>query len=512
MMTVSFNLSTQPWIPCLADNGTQVELSLSQCFAQAHELRELGGESPLVTVALYRLLLAILHRVHKGPESKEEWGALWQAGRFDAARIQNYLDAQHDHFDLFHPARPFFQSTDKKYGELALKSVTSLIHDAASGNNATLFDHHIDQEEMDLTPAQAARYLLAAQAFGLAGLSGLTDKFSYAPCVGGVLFLVQGDTLFETLLLNLIPYDKETPFKRKKEDVPIWEMSDPFQPRSAPNGYLDYLTWQNRRVLFDAPKAGEPLFVRKMTMAPGMKIEGEFPNPMMYYRKDKERGYLPLRFNEARALWRDSSALFRLRHEGHRPPLVLDWLAEVEDRYLPKGQRQRILALGMSNDQAKTEFFRSEVMPLRREYLQAPTMVDDLDRLLKLADDVARQLWGAASTLANFILAPEQDLSKAESGEKGKGAQSDGVARLIGSWGMERAYWSQLEVPFRHVLETLPDDVDKASSEWKAILYRIARSAFNTISENLDSSPRSLKAVVNAEGQLEAGLRKLLLV
>ena len=138
---------------------------------------------------------------------------------------------------------------------------------------------------------------------------------------------MQGDTLFETLLLNLIPYDKETPFKRKKEDAPIWELADPFQPRSAPNGYLDYLTSQNRRVLFDAPKADETLFVRKMTMAPGMKIEGEFPNPMMYYRKDKERGYLPLRFNEARALWRDSSR--SLSATRRTPPTARLRLASV---------------------------------------------------------------------------------------------------------------------------------------------------------------------------------------
>jgi len=136
--------------------------------------------------------------------------------------------------------------------------------------------------------------------------------------------------------------------------------------------------------------------------------------------------------------------------------------------------------------------------------------VDDLDRLLKLADDVARQLWGAASTLANFILAPEQDLSKAESGEKGKGAQSDGVARLIGSWGMERAYWSQLEVPFRHVLETLPDDVEQATKAWKFTLRQAAWSAFDSVGDNLDSSPRMLKALVNARGQLAGGLVKAL--
>lgn len=509
-MTVSFNLVTQPWIPCLADNGTQVELSLSQCFAQAHELRELGGESPLVTVALYRLLLTILHRVQQGPEDAEEWGALWQAGHFEQAAIQSYLAAHHDRFDLFHPTRPFFQSTDKKHGKLALKSATNLILDAASGNNGTLFDHHIDRDELTVSAGQATRYLLAIQAFGLGGTAGADDNFNFAPCVGGVLFLVQGDTLFETLLLNLIPYDKDSPFKRKKEDAPVWEMSDPFQPRSTPNGYLDYLTWQNRRIWFEPPKAGEAMVVRKITMTPGLKIEREFLNPMMYYRKNKDKGFLPLRFNEARALWRDSSSLFRLRHEGHRPPLVLDWLAEVEDRYLPKGQRHRVLALGMANAKAKPEFFRSEVMPLRREYLQKPTMVDDLDRLLKLADDVARQLWGAANTLANFILAPEQDLNKAESGEKGKGAQSEDIARLTGSWGMERAYWSQLETPFRRVLETLPDDVDQASKSWKFTLRQAVWSAFDTVGDNLDPSPRALKALVNARGQLAGGLVKAL--
>jgi len=322
-MTFSFDLTAQPWIPCITKQGQTVEVSLRQLFAEAHEVGEVSGESPMVTAALYRLLLAILHRVYNGPQDKEEWGLLWTPGQFDAARLAAYLDRYQDRFDLFHPVRPFFQAKDER---VKLKSVTSLIHDVASGNNGTLFDHHLDQDGLALSPAQAARYLIAAQAFGLAGLSGLEDKFSYAPCVGGVLFFVQGDTLFQTLLLNCIAYDDYSPIPRQTGDAPAWEMDNPYDPkqRTIAKGYLDYLTWQNRRVWLKPERVGERLMVREMTMAPGLKLEGGIANPLIYYRIDEKRGALPLRFSEARALWRDSSALFRLRHEGHRPPEVFN--------------------------------------------------------------------------------------------------------------------------------------------------------------------------------------------
>lgn len=65
----------------------------------------------------------------------------------------------------------------------------------------------------------------------------------------------------------------------------------------------------------------------------------------------------------------------------------------------------------MSNDQAKMEFFRSERMPLRSEYLEDKALVDALDEALIMAERVARQLWEAARTLATFLVAPESDSS-----------------------------------------------------------------------------------------------------
>ena len=87
-MKYSFNLVDQPWISCLDQLGLTKELSIKQTFGQAHELRGFQGESPLVNAALYRLLLAFLHRLF-GPANMNEWNKLWHAGKFDMSRIKD---------------------------------------------------------------------------------------------------------------------------------------------------------------------------------------------------------------------------------------------------------------------------------------------------------------------------------------------------------------------------------------------------------------------------------------
>ncbi|HFD40439.1 MAG TPA: type I-E CRISPR-associated protein Cse1/CasA, partial [Anaerolineae bacterium] len=262
-MMPTFDLLQSPWIPCIRRDGTPVELGLRDALVQAHELRELGSESPLATAALYRLLLAVLHRALQGPADADEWADLWNAGSWDVARLDAYLAQWRHRFDLFDPVRPFYQSPDER---VRPKPVNRLLHEIASGNNPTLFDHHTHERGPELTPAQAARALIALQAFGLGGLSGLPQKFTDAPCAGGIVFLVQGETLFETLALNLLPYPDDTILPYHPEDRPAWEMDDPFTPdRNDPYGSLDYLTWQNRRVLLLPQPTSRGVIVREMT-------------------------------------------------------------------------------------------------------------------------------------------------------------------------------------------------------------------------------------------------------
>lgn len=80
--TFSFNLVEEPWIPCVDKNGATIELNLRELFAQAHQLRTIAGDSPPVTAALHRFLLAILHRVF-GPADEDVWVDLWESEQWD---------------------------------------------------------------------------------------------------------------------------------------------------------------------------------------------------------------------------------------------------------------------------------------------------------------------------------------------------------------------------------------------------------------------------------------------
>lgn len=497
-MNPTFDLLTCPWVPCIESDGRSVELGLRDALVRAHELRELHGESPLVTAALHRLLLAVLHRVF-GPATDREWDALWRAGRWDAARLDDYLDRWRHRFDLFDPKRPFYQAPDRR---VQPKPVSGLVYEVASGNNPTLFDHHTDAEGITLRPGQAARMLVAAQTFGLAGLSGLPQKFTDAPCASGVVFLVQGDTLFETLALNLLRYSDE------RDDCPCWEMDDPFLPdRSVPRGYLDYLTWQNRRVLFFPEMTTEGPVVRKMTMAPALRLDEAVLDPMTHYHREEKRGLFPLAFTEGRALWRDSAALFRLQGTSDKeyPPRTFVWLAELVDKgYLDGSQTRRFLALGMSKKQAKVNFYRSEQMPLPMCYLKDRRLVERLSEGLQMAEDAGRQLWGAARTLATLVLCPEADL------DPDRQPAREDLDSLTRQWAVERRYWAQLELPFRQMMETLPQNEEVALTTWRKTLLRSAWEALGPVIDNLGHTPRTFKAGVRAREQLAAGLAKAL--
>ncbi|NJL73503.1 MAG: type I-E CRISPR-associated protein Cse1/CasA [Candidatus Competibacteraceae bacterium] len=169
----SFNLLDEPWIPCVRADGACFDLGLAQVIDQAHELREVYEDSPLVTVALHRLLLAVLHRAYGGPRRKADWRALWEVGRFDTSVVGGYLQQWAPRFDLLHPERPFYQCRDAEILEAKLHPASALRQELASGNNATLFDHG---RIARFSLAEAARALVAVQQFALGG--GVSKPFN----------------------------------------------------------------------------------------------------------------------------------------------------------------------------------------------------------------------------------------------------------------------------------------------------------------------------------------------
>ena len=520
-MTYSFNLIDQPWIPCTMPDGSHVELSLRDTLLQAHGICEIFDQSPLVTAALHRLLLAILHR-NFGPASRSEWQTLWRAKRFDSARLNSYFSEWHDRFDLFDAKRPFYQVAEledesekpKNARKIKEVEVNDLLPELARGNTSTLFDHTTDKGSPSLSPPEAARKILALQSYKLGGLSGLASNYVDAPIARAVCFLVGGETLFETLLLNLVPYQGDEPIPASDNDLPVWEQ-DKTATSGIPRGYLDYLTWQTLSVLLLPTRTSAPdegIEILRVRIGLGRKFErGEIFDPACTYKKNPKAGpkqdpWPVTRYKQDRALWRDSVPLLRLTDEDKRPPSALKWMSQLIDSgILDRRQLRRLVAYGQCPDQANILFWRLEHLPLPAQYLTDENLVGDLEIVLKNTEQIAECLRSAMKKFARCALYPS--LGEKENLKK---AQKDEVNRFVDHLRATEAYWSVLEVPFLDFMRALPDDPDAVLEDWNKRIQQVAHQAFNEATNDLDQSARVLRAIAEGQRHLAQSVHKAL--
>lgn len=518
-MSQTFNLLDQAWIPCTLKNGQYTELSLSETLLRATEITRLGGNSPLAIASLHRITLAVLHSALRGPSGWAEWKKIWLAGSFDQPWLTTYLGKWHNRFDLFDPVHPFFQADEANQ---KLKPISNLIPEFVSGNNAVLFDHHTDDMHIEVPAAQAARLLVTAQSFGLAGTFD-PPRLTHtdAPWGRGVIFLLEGDNLFETLTLNLIAYNPkhEQPIVSTKSDCPAWEQETPFRTsRSQLNGYLDYLTWQNRWVRL-LPVDDQTTRVAEIKIFPGLRLPEEclknknYLDPQKHYRIDEKSGfYLTQRFLEERSIWRDSPAWFQVKTPRNtRPPLNFTWARQLSDPLtggvLPPSSRLRFMALGMASNQSKIEFFSQANLPLPLVYLQDEDLLGCLSASLELAEQVHRALKFSGSWLAMLIQDRKTDGMRWQ--EIGKPSR-DQAERTYAYWGVERDYWSKLELPFYRLLEEMPNKELQAIAGWQAELRKAAWEALEKAIALAGDSPSALKAATRARSLLGGRLFQLI--
>lgn len=493
-MTPSFNLIDQPWIPCVSYDGELVELSLRDLFQAAPRLRAIHCEVPIMNAAVMPVLLAILHRVF-GPENTRQWENLWSQGHFPAEPLNAYFEHWYERFDLFHPERPFYQARDDRAKP---RSVIHLIQSIA--NTGALFTHADENVGLTLSPSAAARHLLTAQSFRTAGLSGMEDKFTDGLFSRGVLFWAQGTTLFDTLMFNLFTYPQERVMPWTPRDMPAWEMEDPFQVRRIPNGYLDYLTWQGKRMLLLPDFSDESMTVSTMTVAPGLTIDAEVRSPLKRYLKKVKDGATSwsfLYFNGQKALWRDYFSI--LPHddtESVKPPYVVFWLARLD---LGRDYPLRLSAIGMLADQAKPIFYRQEVLPLPPDLLHNGVHQLAVAEAIGSADETADKLRNAVNILADNVLL-RGNPGKPDSGNRGN---------LTNQWDVLSLYWSELEPHFWTFVAALTAGDPLALDAWSDTLIRSAREALDRAEGMAGDSPWALKGGVAARRYLNTELKRL---
>jgi CRISPR system Cascade subunit CasA len=537
-MSKGFNLVDLGWIPCVTKGGSVEFHGALDALKQAHLFIEIRDGSPLVTVALYRMLLAVLHRVF-GPNTPDVWQDLWRRAQFDCARLDGYLLAPqiHTRFELLDEKHPFYQTGSLPVGELKdntrrpkfVRPIWHLAHELAHSDNMNLFSHCTEENWETRPAAEAARWLVAFQTFALGGTITTEDgkktqdgSADAGPLVKSAVVLAKGSNLFETLMLNLVQYsaEEEKPFAfRADADKPAWERDQETKPTDRRfEGYLDLLTWQSRRVKLvpDRDPDGELLGVSGVVAMKGFQL------PDGYWRLQRETmvGFLkaerpkpkddpwpPLGFRLGEALWRDSHALFQSVAEKTQRPAVLSWVDELRQELRLDRKQIQIEVCGLCSNQAKVFFWRQETLPLPLAYLHDAMLFESLKELVSLAKRVGEALSAAVWQAALTALKPGRNEARLGRNER------DVVKRVVQSLGAEPLFWSRLEEPFRRRMQQLPGDDShrsKVIQQWFAeTLEPTARESYRRTAGEMEDSSRALRAAVSGETSLRRGLARI---
>ena len=255
----AFSLLEEPWICVITSEGCTAKRSLTQALFQAHQIRDLAGESKTQDSAILRLLLAVVYAVflrkdERGQpeeitnvqEALRRWGALWDLGAFPQAPIQEYLDCWRERFWLFHPERPFYQVPNLQGTKNPAKKLNGAL--VESSNKTQLFSLWSGERKNQLTYDEAARWLVFLQGYGDTAAKKPSPKLSWLGSIG--LIEAKGETLFETLMLNLVLWKDGT--ERWEDGIPSWEEDLPkekLREIATPGNPSTLLTVQCRRAL-----------------------------------------------------------------------------------------------------------------------------------------------------------------------------------------------------------------------------------------------------------------------
>jgi CRISPR system Cascade subunit CasA len=479
-----FDLIHEPWIPCRERDGTVTEQGILLALGRAHELAGLSGDVPTQAFALTRLLLAVLHGALRGPRDLDEWEELWNQEELPVAWIAPYLAQHRERFDLFHAETPFFQVADLHTAKGETSELSKLVADVPNG---VPFFTVRQGGEFDLSHAEAARWLVHCHAFDPSGIrTGVVgDKrakggrsypigVAWSGLLGGVL--LEGATLRETLLLNLVAAEFDGWSRDVEKDLPVWERppvsaAEEIDGGRPPTGPVDLYTWQSRRIR---------LFAENGRVTRVLISNGEKLTPQNMWRRElhtawrrseaqaRKAGvagtvYMPREHDPNRAIWRGLESLLpavssRQKGEGgpYLSPAVVDWLSYLTvEKIIPREHQVRLRAIGMiyGSNSSVTDDIVHDTLALRAMLANqnAVGLAEAVTSCVRAAEDAVKAAGGLAGDLA------------AAAGGDGTGPRSRT---------MEVAY-AQLDRPFRQWLLTVrptddgaDPDPDELRVEW----------------------------------------------
>lgn len=479
-----FNLIDEPWIPVQRHDGTRAEVGIREALLRAEHFVEILDGSPLVPVALHRLLVAVLYRALEGPVDVRQ-ARDWFRHGWPLERIEAYLDLWRERFWLFHPRHPFAQIAD--FEPKIWRAWTVLAAEHNADNAKVLFDHVDVIRAAGIAPAQAARWLLATQTFAVsAGKSELAHTGT-APSATAMMVTPCGQHLGETLAFLLVPQARPV----LEQDRPLWEREPETIAALATGcsrvvvGYADRYTWRTRsiRLALDSQRQ-----VCRVAFASGVDAQAAHQSdPMVAYRIVDKRGRLPVLFRD-RGTWRDFDAL--LPGAAGCAPRVIEHAVAL-GRACPERFPATVLVAGQSNDKAKIEYWRNERFHLPLALRTDREVRNELGELLTVSEDVQEALWQACRSFARDILSRGP-----------RRPETADIRRFVDQMPAIDAYWSRLEEAFHSVLAhyTEARSADEIRACWLGVLREALLTCWCQVAGNAEASDAwALRALVRAE-------------
>jgi len=531
----SFNVIDEQWIPVEALDGMPEVLSLSQVFDRSQELSRIGGEVPTQSSAIMGLLSAILRRVmvreHSEAASQVRAARRWDVTDWQRAfeepgellaEVGDYLDLFHGRFDLRDSVRPFYQVADLHTSKNEYSRLEVILADVPNGE--PFFTTRLREGNDRITWAEAARWLVHVQAFDPSGIrsgavgdrrvkkgKGYPIGAGWAAQIGGLV--VERDTLWDTLMTNLVPVGVGGLRFEEDRDLPPWEREQLTQEEECeggrePTGPVDLATWQSRRVRLIGDDGG----VVGVVLCQGDRVTPQFrqhlePRTAWRYSEPQSKRagttvYMPQEFDPARSLWQGLEALLpgtsprdeRVKDQNvprQVVPAVSSWLEVLIDAGQLTAQDIRYRATGVklgSNNSVIVELIDdavvlpTEVFAKGQDYLRNRVVA-----AARLAQDIAREFGYFAANLARAAGADSTDGDEARAREQ-----------MIAAVGPHFVNW---------VTHVRAASVESDDVEWTHRLWQISEDEAQLLIERVP--PEAFTGRMTSRGEMNAALAEL---
>lgn len=508
-----FNLVTDPWLKVKFKSDQIKTISLQDLFKNISQIQFLAGESSAQNLAIFRLLEAIITTVYQHvnaqgqpyawlnylnndffdiDQAKEDlsdtWHNLKQTKNFD--QVLSYLNHHQQEFNFIDDEKPFMQVNEdifnafaqKKIGDKAKITPISTINRSVnqSGNSLVTYSIISEINKNSISLPELVRWIITYQQYAgtsdknvINNIGKLKDKgYLYSLCP----IFIQGNYLFNTLLLNLVLFD--TTSDSLAMPKPIWEQNNTTYLKQrinniVPNNLPELYTQPSRMICIKWQNDQPEIYMAKL---PAIDTANLFLEPMTTWRYNKKNNnFIPnaqSKYNIGKDMWQNFGEYFNPNIGTLHQPGIINWLQTLqENNLLPLDFPINLHLITIISDGSASNMLMYDI----NQHLQinADVVFGKKGLLWRThIENVIDQTQQAATRLFVF---GQQIAEKRQSQTK-----------IIGPE-LEKQFYQELNNPFTQWLDNLHehDDINSQIAIWQKQCYQLAQNVINQFMQTI---------------------------